>query len=151
MVDQPGLASYIEIRNVVDEEISRTIGRPAHAGHIAEYIAARVCDIKLMIAANQRSIDGHFQSGNLTGSSLNIKFGTCKHGMIKLVPNLNVKQHPHYYLVLTGPPIGTASSKGLSAPWIVRQVLLFKSDVLLASLAERRIKLGVATSIRTAL
>lgn len=151
MIDLQGLASYIKIRNVVDEEIARTIGRPAHAGHSAEYVAAAIFEIKLEASASRKAIDGYFRSGDLALRSVNIKFGTRKDGMLNLVPSYDPRKHPDYYLVLTGPSIGAVSSKGLSAPWVIRQVLLFESADLLSRLAIRGVRLGVATSVRSEL
>jgi hypothetical protein len=151
MIELHGLASYIKIRNVVDGEIARTIGRPAHAGHIAEYVASAVFDIALMDSASHKAIDGHFRSGPLVEKSVNIKFGTRKDGMLNLVASLDPKEHPDYYLVLTGPSSGAVSTKGLSAPWVIRQVLVFDSTDLLKLLAQTGVRIGVATSIRSAL
>jgi len=151
MIDLHGLASFIKIRNVVDEEIARTIGRPAHPGHIAEYVAAAVFDIELEQAANSRAIDGRFRSEALAGKSVNIKFGARKHGMLNLVASSDWTQHPHYYLVLTGQGKGATSSSGQTAPWVIQQVLLFEARELLEQLATTGVKLGIGTSINSAL
>lgn len=151
MIDLQGLASHIKIRNVVDGEIARTIGRPAHAGHIGEYVVAAIFDIELEQAANSKAIDGRFRSETLAGKSVNIKFGTRKDGMLNLVASLDPTEHPDYYLVLTGPSSGATSTKGLTAPWVIRQVLLFESAALLGQLAKTGVKIGVATSVRSAL
>ncbi len=151
MIDLQGLASFIKIRNVVDEEIARTIGRPAHAGHIGEYVASAIFDIELMENAAHKAIDGHFRSGSLGGRSVNIKYGTRKDGLMNLVASLDPMHHPDDYLVLAGPSVGAISSRGLSAPWVIQQVFLFESTELLSKLATKGVKLGVGTSIRSAL
>lgn len=102
MLDLQGLASFIKICNVVDDEIARTIGRPAHAGHIGEYVASAIFDIDLMKNAAHKAIDGHFRSGSLAERSVNIKYETRKDGLMNLVASLNPMHHPDDYLVLAG-------------------------------------------------
>ncbi len=148
MEDLHTLASFLRIRNVVEAEISRIIGRPAHSGHIGEYVVAAIFDIELMAGASHKAIDGHFRSGPLAGSSVNIKYGSRRDGLLNLGASLDPGDHPDHYLVLTGPNIGAITSKGLSAPWVIRQVFLFESGQLLAKLALKAIRPGVATSIR---
>lgn len=145
------LASLVQIRNVVDGEIARIIGRPAHPGHIGEFVAAAIFDIQLMTSASHKAIDGHFQSGPLAGRSANIKYGSRKDGLMNLVASPDPVDHPDYYLVLTGPNVGASSSKGHHAPWVIQQAFLFESRELLKKLALKGIKPGTATSIRTAL
>lgn len=149
-MDLHGLASFIKIRNVVDEEIARTIGRPAHPGHIAEYIAAAIFDIQLEVAANTKAVDGQFRSGPLAGKSVNIKSGTRKQGMLNVVASADPTLHSDCYLVLSGQG-GDVSSSGQRAPWVIRQVLLFDANDLLQALALKGIKLGVGTSVNSAL
>ena len=67
------LASLIEQRNLVEGEIAATIGRPAHPGHIGEFVAAAIFDIGLVESATHKGIDGHFTRGPLAGRSVNIK------------------------------------------------------------------------------
>ncbi len=150
MIDLQVLASFIKIRNVVDGEIARLIGRPAHSGHIGEFVAAAIFDIELNANAAHKAIDGHFRSGPLVDRSMNIKYGTRRDGLMNLVASLDPKDHPDYYLVLTGPSVGAISSKGLSAPWVVQQVYLFEATDLLGKLAVTGVKIGVATSVRSA-
>lgn len=142
------LASLVQIRNVVDGEIARIIGRPAHPGHIAEFVAAAIFDIKLMTRASHKAIDGHFQSGPLAGRSVNIKFGSRRDGLMNLVASPNPLHHPDFYLVLTGPDIGAISSKGHHAPWCIQQVFLFESQDLLEKLALNGINPGTAASLK---
>ncbi len=42
MADLPRLANLLHKCNNVDSEIAALIGRPAHIGHIAEYVAAAI-------------------------------------------------------------------------------------------------------------
>ncbi|MDQ3656606.1 MAG: hypothetical protein M3457_16215 [Chloroflexota bacterium] len=147
MIDLHGLASFIKIRNVVDGEITRLIGRPAHSGHLGEYVASAIFDIELEPTANKKAIDGTFRSGTLAGRTVNIKFGTRKHGMMNLVASAGPAQHPDYYLVLTGSGKGAVPAENHNAPWVIRQVLLFEANDLLEKLALKGVKLGVGTSV----
>ncbi len=151
MIDLQGLASYTKIRNVVDGEISGTIGRPSRAGHTGEYVAAAIFDIELEANANHTTLDGQFRSGSVARRSVNVEFGTRKNGMMNLVASTDAQQHPDYYLVLTGSGMGTVSAKGLGAPWVIRQVLLFESADLLSQLAVKGVKLGVGTRVSSTL
>ena len=45
------MARLLAHRNLVDEEIARILARPAHPGHLGEWIAARVFDIELEVPA----------------------------------------------------------------------------------------------------
>ena len=65
------LADLLRSRNQLDQQISVIIGRPATAGHIAEFVAAAVFDIDLEEAANNQGYDGHFRTGPLAGRSVN--------------------------------------------------------------------------------
>ena len=65
MNDLEHLAVLIREQNPVSNEIAALVGRPALAGHVGEFIAARIFDIKLAASATERSIDGHFTSGAL--------------------------------------------------------------------------------------
>jgi hypothetical protein len=72
--DLERLAALIREQNRVAEEIGKLIGRPALVGHVGEFIAAKVFDIKLAASATERAIDGHFVSGPLVGRSVNVKW-----------------------------------------------------------------------------
>ncbi len=142
------LASLITQRNEIDAEIAAIIGRPAHVGHIGEYVAAAIFAIDLHSSAVTKAHDGYFRDGSLAGRSVNIKYGTRRDGMLNLVESTNPPDHPDFYLVLTGPTIGAVSSKGLAAPWVIHAVYLFESRSLVEYLTERGRILGIATSIR---
>jgi hypothetical protein len=151
VIELHGLASYIKIRNVVDEEISRTIGRPAHAGHIAEFVAAAIFDIELMTNAAHKAIDGHFRSGPLAKKSVNIKYKSGNDGLLNTVQSVRLNDHPDFYLVLAGPRYGAISTKGMTVPWVIREVFLFEAvDLLRGSQEYPAIKPGTATSVRVA-
>ena len=64
------LASLLVQRNAIDGEIAAVLGRPAHPGHIGEFVVASIFDITLNISAIQKGTDGHFASGALAGKSV---------------------------------------------------------------------------------
>jgi hypothetical protein len=151
VLDLQGVASYIKIRNVVDEEIARTIGRPAHAGHIAEYVAAAIFDIQLEEMATNKAFDGRFKAGPFSGQSVNIKYKSGNDGLLNTTASFKQADHPDWYLVLAGPRVGAIGSKGLSAPWVVREVFLFRAADLITDNPEfKAIKPGTAASVRKA-
>ena len=136
------LASLLSQKNAIDEQIAAAIGRTAHPGHIGEFVAAAIFDIDLAESATQKAIDGHFTRGQLAGKSVNIKKYSLNQGILDIAP-----EAPGYYLVLTGPRIPAASSRGTVQPWTIDSVFLFDAPALLAKLAERRVKIGTATSV----
>lgn len=148
MESLPKLAELIFQRNAIDQEIGTILGRPVHSGHLGEYVAAAIFDIQLHPSATHKGSDGIFTDGPLGGKSVNIKFGTKQSGILDLVASTNPELHPDYYLVFTGSRTSAISSKGTHAPWNINYVYLFASRELLASLAERPVRIGVATSIR---
>lgn len=137
------LAELIRKKNEIDKAISVLIGRPAMFGHTGEYIASKVFDIKLNISASQKGIDGVFQSGELAGATVNVKWYTRQEGLLDINPD----GLPDYYLVLTGPRSPAASSRGAVKPWLIRQVFIFDARMLVAAVAKRGVKIGIATSV----
>ncbi|MYH49315.1 MAG: hypothetical protein F4020_05200 [Gammaproteobacteria bacterium] len=143
--DQLGrLASLIQRRNLVDAEIAVTIGRPAHPGHIGEYVAAEIFEITLYGSASHKGADGYFVHGPLAGRSVNIKKYSKDEGVLDIRPDAL----PDFFLVLTGPKRHAASSRGTTAPWTIESIYLFEAAQLLAQLSARGVKIGVATSVR---
>ena len=138
------LASLIEQRNFVDGEIASTIGRPAHPGHIGEFVAAAIFDIKLFESATHKGADGHFTRGPLIGRSVDIKKYSKDQGLL----DVPLSQLPDFFLVLTGARTTAASSRGTTAPWTIESVYLIEAAPLVAELSARGVKIGVATSIR---
>lgn len=151
MADLRHLAELIQRRNEVDSEIATVIGRPPHSGHIGEFVAAAIFGIDLHASAVTKSHDGFFRDGTLAGRSVNVKYGTRRDGMLNLVHSVDSIDHPDYYLVLTGPTIGTVSSVGLKAPWVIHAVYLFESRELVEHLTSLGRHPGIATSLRQAL
>ena len=141
------LAQLIKIRNEVDNLIAATINRPAFVGHIGEYIASQIFDIKLCDSATTQAIDGIFNSGELHGKSVNIKYYSKQENLLDITPTV----FPDFYVVLTGPKGQPASSKGKTRPFAINSVFLFDAKQLIEILNSRKVKVGVATSVISAL
>ena len=137
------LAALIKERNAVENEIAAIIGRPAHPGHIGEFVASRIFDIELFESAVNKGSDGHFREGGLAGKSVNIKKYSLSQGILDIRPDAL----PNCYLVLAGPKTPPASSQGTVQPWTIASVFLFDAHVLLERLKERAVKIGIATSV----
>jgi hypothetical protein len=116
------------------------------AGHLGEWIAARIFDIALEHSATTAAFDGRFTTGALRGRTVNIKWYLKREGL------LDVTQSPalDYYLVLTGPAAPAGYSRGGLRPWCVESVYLFDAHHLLEELRSRRVKIGVASNVRAA-
>ena len=138
------LASLIRQRNHIDAEIAATIGRPAHPGHVGEFVAAAIFDIELLEAATHRGADGHFTHGPLAGRSVNIKKYSLDQGLL----DIRLDALPDFFLVLTGARTPAASSRGTTQPWTIEAVYLLEAVPLVAQLTERGVNIGVATRVR---
>lgn len=139
-------AALLRERNSIDARIGAMLNRPASVGNIGEWIAAKVFDIELTAAANNTAFDGHFTTGSLSGRTVNVKaYGRQE-------SSLDVTKSPtlDYYLVLTGPKGALNSSRGALRPFCIESVYLFKSQDLLAALEAIGVKVGVASSVRSA-
>ena len=143
MEDLKVLANLIKQKNQIDNQISQLIGRPALICHVGEYIASKVFDIRLKKSAAQKAIDGVFQSGQLVGKSVNIKWYAKQEMILDITP----EALPDYYLILTGPVAQPVSSYGTTRPWIIVYIYLFDAVGLVDQLRQRNIKIGVATSV----
>jgi hypothetical protein len=143
MGDLAKLAELLRRRGAIEAEIANLIDRPAERGHVGEYIAKHVFDIRMHISASHKGSDGIFASGPLAGRSVNVKFYATQQFLL----DVTLDAAPDYYLVLAGPTNRAASSRGASYPWEVSSVHLFQSVTLLEGLYARGVKLGVATSI----
>ena len=138
------LAQLLAARDALDSRIAELVGRSARPGDVGEFIAARVFDLELAVTATQAGYDGIFRSGPLAGRTVNVKtYGDVLGG-------LDIGAHPcDYTLVLTGPPRGgTAGVR--HHRWRISGVYLFEMVQLLATLTERGVKIGIATSLRKA-
>ena len=143
MNDLTKLAALIKEKNAVDNEIAKIINRPAQVGHAGEYIAASIFDITLHSSATQKGSDGFFNSGNLRGYSVNVKWYPKHESLL----DLNLKYFPDYYLILAGPKIPAASSRGVTRPWVIDYVFLFEAQPLFDKLRSRKVQIGVAASL----
>jgi hypothetical protein len=132
-------------RNAIDAKIAALIGRPVERGHLGEYIGGAVFNINLAPTATNSGSDGVFQSGPLTGRSVNVKFYGKREGCLDLVAHGG----PDYYLVLTGAKAAAASSRGATRPLVIEAVYLFEGAALLSALSKRTPppKIGIATSV----
>jgi len=143
MEELQALAALIAERNKVEESISRLIGRPATAGHIGEFIASKVFDIRLELSAAHKAWDGRFTSGSLAGRTVDIKFYGKQEGLLAISQD----EQPDYFLILAGPLAAAASSKGSTRPMTVEHVYLFDGKALAADILRRGTKFGAAASI----
>ena len=120
------LATLLKERNRIDKLISELIQRPATQGHIGEFIASKIFNIKLIEAANNKAIDGYFTSGPLAEHSVDIKFYGKQEGLLAI----NDDMQPDYFLVLTGPKGSAVSSKGKSRLCVIDHVYIFEGKTL---------------------
>ena len=138
------LALLIKARNAIENAIADTIGRPAHPGHIGEFIASRIFDIVLPESAVNKGSDGYFRNGPLAGRSVNIKKNSLHQGLLAVRPDAL----PDHFLVLAGPKAQPVSTRGTAQPWVIEFVFLFDAHALVQQLNERGIKINEATSVR---
>ncbi len=142
MVDEEldRLATLIGAKNEADRAIAEFIGRPATAGNIGEYVAARVFGIRLERSGSNPGHDGVFEDGPLAGKTVNVGTHSRHESMLDVGP------HPcDFYLVLTGSP-GPARNP----PWGIDSVFLFETERLMTGLHRRAVKIGVATRVMKA-
>ena len=138
------LAALLSQRNAIEGQIAAIIGRPAHPGHIGEFVASKIFDIELPDSAVQKGNAGHFKAGILKGKSVNVKKYSLGQGILDIRPDAL----PDYYLVLTGPKASPASSRGTVQPWTIASVYLFDAKDLMQQLNEHGVRIGIATSVR---
>lgn len=137
------LAELLKEKHLIDERIVNLVGRPAQIGHVGEYIASTVFDIRLEASATAKGIDGHFATGPLAGRSVNIKWYAKLESLLDLTP----AHLPDEYLVLTGPRSAAVSSRGTHRPWLIHFVFLLDAHELVNALTARGSKIGIASSI----
>ena len=138
------LSELIRQRNVLEREISVIIGRPAHPGHIGEFVASRIFDITLIRSASNRGFDGRFTHGKLAGMTVNVKKYSRNEGIL----DVSLKDAPDFYLVLTGARGPATTSRGTTQPWTIERVYLFDAAVVVERLRQFGVKIGTATSVR---
>lgn len=142
MQDINTLAKLLKERNNLDKQISKLITRPATQGHIGEFIASKIFDIKLEGPANNKGFDGHFKSGK----TVDVKFYGKQERMLGINQNQETLP-PDYFLVLTGPCSSATSSKGQSRLCVIDHVYLFEGKTLLEQIKKRNVKISSATSV----
>lgn len=140
------IASLLHERNVIDEKIAAVIGRPVVTGHLGRWIAAQVFDIDLETSAVTVAIAGRFRTGPLQGRTVNVKWYLKREGLIDITESPTLD----YYLILTGPASAAMSSRGGRRPWCIDAVYLFDAKKLLNEQQARGVKVGIASSVRTA-
>lgn len=131
------LANLIRKKNEVDGAIAQLIDRPALAGDIGEYVAARVFGIELEPPGSHATHDGVFRDPPLAGKTVNVKTYSRNEWILDFSGH-----HCDYYLVMTGP-----SGPSRDRAWAIDTVYLFDTVELLMRLKSRRVKIGVATSV----
>lgn len=139
------LSKLIKEKNEIDNKIAAIINRPCTLGHFGEFIASIIFDIKLQPTATSSGIDGYFNSGNLKGKSVDIKF----YGKMENLLDISAKILPDYYLVFTGEKSPAISSKGKVRPWLINYIFLFNTGKLIPILQSYGVKIGVDTSLKS--
>ena len=137
------LAALLRQRNQIDDKIASLIDRPAHSGHLGEFVAAKIFNIKLAELSTQKGSDGHFTSGTLAGRSVNVK----KYSLDDSTHNIRPDALPDYYLVITGHRAQATTSRGTTQPWTIKSVFLFEAEPLVEKLRQRCLQIGTATSV----
>jgi hypothetical protein len=137
------IAALLHQRNKIDASIAKVINRPVTAGHLGEWIASQIFGIALNKSAAAQGFDGRFGPGPLQGRTVNIKWYMKRTGLLDTTafPGLD------YYLVLTGPPSPSGSSRGITRPWCIQAVFLFEARQLNAEQTARGIRSGIASSV----
>ncbi|MDX8052481.1 hypothetical protein SK571_24120 [Lentzea sp. BCCO 10_0798] len=133
------VAELIRDRNRIDAELSSCIGRPALIGHLGEWIAAQVFGIEL---ETSKGINGRFRNGR----TVDVKWYPKREGLLDLK-----EEGPDLYLVLAGPKVPPASSRGTTRPLVIDAVYLFDAAAIVAELRARGRRIGTASSVRTEL
>jgi hypothetical protein len=139
------LALLLKERNLLDLQIGDVLGRPMTSGHAGEWIASRIFDVQLEASASAAAIDGHFRSGQLAGKSTNVKWYLKRDGLLDMTTSPALD----FYLILAGPRASTRDAK-TTRPWRILSVHLFDSQQLLQEQSDRRVKVGVASSVTEA-
>ena len=114
------IAALLRERNAIDEKIAKMIARPMTAGHLGEWLAARIFGIELEVSAVTAAFDGRFTSGPLQGRTVNVKWYLKREGVLDLTKS----EALDYYLVLTGPASAALSSRGSTRPSCIESVYL---------------------------
>ena len=145
LMNQPleNLASLLRERNAIDAKLSRLLDRPPEKGHIGEFIASRILNIRLEESASHKGSDGCFADGPLRGRSVDFKYTSKLDGLL----NINPQAVPDFFLVLAGPRTPPGSSRGETRPFLIESVHLFDAGQVVEDLKARGRKIGIATSV----
>lgn len=141
------IAELLKERNRIDHQIAQVIQRPMASGHLGEWIAAQIFDIKLEPTATATAIDGRFRSGSLKGRTVNVKWYLRREGLLDMTASQDLDE----YLVMTGPIGAAVSSRGGTRPWRIDAVHLFDARTLRDDLLGRGRLVGTASSVRNQL
>jgi hypothetical protein len=141
------IAELLARRNEIDAEIASIMKRPMATGHLGEWIAARVFNIRLEDSATAPGIDGRFLSARLADRTVTVKWYLKDEGLL----DVSTAVTPDFYLVLAGPKAPAVSSKGSHRPWVIERVYLLDGASLMAQLGATGCRIGVATSVRQAI
>jgi hypothetical protein len=140
------VAALLRERNALDARLGQIVGRPPEKGHLGEWIASQIFDIKLETSASRKAIDGQFRTGLLAGRTLNIKWFFKREGGLDMTESPDLD----YYLVLAGPATPALSSRGMTRPAVIAAVYLFDAAQLLAQEGARGVKVGIFSSVMNA-
>lgn len=139
------LSELLKEKNQIDNKIAVILNRPCTLGHLGEFIASKIFNIKLQDTATSTGIDGYFTEGVLKGESVDIKF----YGKMENLLDVSTKILPDYYLVFTGAKAAAVSSKGKTRPWVINYIYLFNTVKLVSILKSYGVRIGIATSLRS--
>jgi hypothetical protein len=138
------IAELLRERNAIDGKVAKIISRPMTAGHLGEWLAARIFGIEIEPTAVTAAFDGRFTSGRLQGRTVNVKGYLKREGLLDLTQSETLD----YYLVLTGPASAALSSRGGTRPWCIESVYVFDARQVLTELTARGVRTGTASSVR---
>jgi len=142
------VAGLLKERNVLDAQLARLIGRPPLAGHVGEWIAARVFGIELEASATNRGWDGRFTTpASMAGKTVDVKLYAKNEGLLDIATS----HRPDFYLVLAGPRSAAASSRFGVRPFSIENVYLFDADWLHEYQTKRGVRVGIASSLPRAI
>ncbi|MGN9807393.1 hypothetical protein [Micromonospora sp. L32] len=140
------IAEILSRRNALDEQIAAIIQRPMTAGHLGEWIAAKIFGIELEASAVAPGIDGRFTSGPLQGRTVNVKWYLKREGLLDLTDSETLD----HYLVLAGPASALLSSRGSTRPWCIASVYFFDARQVRGELLARGVCIGTGSSVKAA-
>jgi hypothetical protein len=94
--------------NAIDEQVAKIIKRPMTAGHLGEWLAAKISGIELEPSAVTAPFDGRFTAR----ANVNVKWYLKREGLLDLTESEKLD----CYLELTGPASAAPSSRGATRP-----------------------------------